>query len=63
MKRCNLSNAFSLNISHRVMMPGLAAATLTGLMVMMARPANAQTWAANVGMEAEVVLGHAVFNR
>lgn len=43
MKRSNFSNAFSVNCSHRVMMPGLAAAALTGLMVMMAQPANAGT--------------------
>ena len=43
MKRSNFSNAFSINLSHRVMMPGLAAAALTGLMVMMAQPAKAGT--------------------
>jgi len=45
MKRSNFSNAFSVNVSHRVMMPGLAAAALTGLMVMMAQPAKAGTMA------------------
>ena len=65
-KRSNFSKAFSVNCSHRVMMPGLAAAALTGLMVMMAQPAKAGTLAedaaigAGVGVGTGVVLGDQV---
>jgi len=59
MKRFNFSSDFSVNLSHRVMMPGLAAAALTGLMVMMAQPAKAGTLIedAAVGAGVGVVTG------
>lgn len=66
MKRSNFSTAFTVNFSHRVMMPGLAAAALTGLMVIMAQPAKAGTIVedtaigAGVGVGTGVLLGERV---
>ena len=57
MKRFNFPTDFSVNVSHRVMMPGLAAAALTGLMVVMAQPAKAGTLVEDAAIGAGVGVG------
>lgn len=66
MKRFNLINNFSTDFSYRVLMSGMSAIALTGLVAMMAQPASAgdlledAAIGAGVGLGTGLILGESV---